>query len=128
MSASDKSALFWNAWKLFGDDRYFDPVPEYKFAEHINYTDKSGRKRKRGYKFDWAFAKRALPVAVEVDGGQWKAHGGRHSRDSDRDKMNLAAALGWRVMRFSTQQLEADPEGCVELVIDALRYTGARIG
>ena len=33
---------------------------------------------------------------------------------------NTAAALGWRVLRFSHTALETDPAGCVELAAAAL--------
>jgi very-short-patch-repair endonuclease len=72
----------------------------------------------RRWRFDFAWPD-AL-VAVEIDGGQWKAGGGRHNTDADRDKLNHAAAIGWRVVRFSPQQVERDPDGCVALLRRAL--------
>ncbi len=75
----------------------------------------------RRYRFDFAWPERM--VAVEVDGGQWKAGGGRHNTDGDRDKMNLAVILGWRVMHFSAQRLEADPDRCVAEIRAALGVT-----
>jgi very-short-patch-repair endonuclease len=73
---------------------------------------------RRKWRFDLAYV-RAL-VAVEVDGGQWQAGGGRHNTDADRDKLNTAAALGWRVLRFSTRQVERDVAACVALIRQAL--------
>lgn len=102
MSRSDKSALFGLAWRAFAPDGP-DPVAEYPY----NRPDSKHR-------FDWAFPDHK--VAVEVDGGQWSAGGGRHNRDSDRHKLNIAAALGWRVYRFSPDVLQSDPWGCVNLV------------
>jgi len=61
-------------------------------------------------------------VAVEIDGGQWVAGGGRHNRDSDREKLNHAAANGWRVLRFSTQQVEREPDVCIELLRRTLQW------
>jgi hypothetical protein len=58
--------------------------------------------------------------AVEVDGGQFAPLGGRHNGDKDREKLNTAAALGWRVLRFSPRMLTDDPAGCVELAAAAL--------
>lgn len=72
----------------------------------------------RRWRFDFAFP--AERVAVEVDGGQWLPRGGRHARDSDREKLNAAACLGWRVFRFSGSMLEQDPAGCIEQVREAL--------
>lgn len=71
----------------------------------------------RRWRFDFAWE--AQRVAVEVDGGAWAPGGGRHATDADRDKLNHAA-LAWRVLRFSPQQVERDPAGCVELVRRAL--------
>lgn len=82
------------------------PQPEY----HFHPT--------RRWRFDYAFV--AERVAVELDGGQWRENGGRHNRDTDRAKLNEAAALGWIVLRFSNQQWADDPHGCVVLVQRAL--------
>lgn len=88
------------------------PVAEYRFHPT------------RHWRFDFAWPARG--VAVEVDGGQWKAGGGRHNTDADREKLNTAAALGWRVLRFSRAWLETDPAGCVELAAAALVLGGNR--
>lgn len=72
----------------------------------------------RRYRFDFAWP--AERVAVEIDGGTWKPGGGRHGRDVDREKLNLAAVSGWRVLRFSTDMLGRDPAGCVEMLKGAL--------
>lgn len=72
----------------------------------------------RRWRFDFAWTD-AL-VACEVDGGQFAHGGGRHATDADRDKLNHAAALGYRVLRFSPQQIARDPAGCVALIRRAL--------
>jgi hypothetical protein len=72
----------------------------------------------RLWRFDLAWP--AVRLACEVDGGQFMAGGGRHNTDADREKINHAAALGWRVLRFSPQQIAADPDGCVALLRRAL--------
>lgn len=47
-------------------------------------------------------------VAVEVQGGIWT--GGRHSRGSglvkEYEKLNAAAALGWRILYCTPQQVQ----------------------
>lgn len=73
----------------------------------------------RRWRFDVAWPKQK--VAVELDGGQYKHAGGRHNSDADREKLNTAAALGWRVLRFSWRQLQQDPVGCITLISQALR-------
>jgi very-short-patch-repair endonuclease len=76
----------------------------------------------RKWRFDYAWITPSHRVAVEIDGGQWVAGGGRHNRDSDREKLNHAAADGWRVLRFSTQQIEREPDACIELLRRALQW------
>jgi very-short-patch-repair endonuclease len=69
------------------------PEREYKFAPD------------RKWRFDFAWPARML--AVEVEGGVYS--GGRHTRGSgfvkDVEKYNAAAMLGWRVLRFVTEQV-----------------------
>ena len=89
------------------------PVAEYQFAPP------------RRWRFDYAWPDSR--VAVEFDGGQWVAHGGRHNRDTDREKLNHAAALGWRVLRFSNQQWEASPVDCVALIALAIKNTTTQL-
>lgn len=99
------------------------PVFEYHFARAVVGDAPGMRKRLTAaglhdWRFDYAWP--ALKVAVEFDGGQWVAHGGRHNRDSDREKLNAAGALGWRVLQFSNQQWERNSEGCIRIIKQAL--------
>lgn len=59
----------------------------------------------RRWRFDFAFPEQML--AVEIEGGIWK--GGRHVRGSgfvrDAEKYNTAASMGWKVLRFTTEQV-----------------------
>lgn len=84
-----------------------EPVAEYRFAPP------------RRWRFDFCFPEQR--VFVEFDGGQWVAHGGRHNRDSDREKLNIAAAMGWRGLRFSNQQWADSPAACIDLIRAALQ-------
>lgn len=56
----------------------------------------------RRWRFDYAFPEHK--VAVEIDGAVWTL--GRHNRPkgylADLEKLNTAASMGWRVLRFST--------------------------
>lgn len=110
-TTADKAPMFFTAWALVqkNNPRWPPPEPEYKML--------IGEKK---WRFDWAWPNFA--VAVEVDGGQWAPGGGRHARDSDRDKHNAATAKDWLVFHFSPDQLEAAPAQCVELVIEALKW------
>lgn len=70
------------------------PVEEHRFC-------------KRRWRFDLAWIDRKL--AVECEGGIWV--GGRHVRgkgfERDCEKYSEAAILGWRVLRFTTGQIES---------------------
>jgi very-short-patch-repair endonuclease len=81
-------------------------------------------RRKWRFDFCWRLPSGGGGVAVEVDGGQWAAGGGRHNRDSDRWKVSEAAALGWVLLRFSGQMIAADPARCIELLRAALQRAG----
>lgn len=103
----DKSEMFLYYWKMLCPEEA-EPIPEYNFDGAI----------KRRHRFDWAFLNEL--VAVEVDGGSFAYRGGRHSTDTDRDKMNIAASLGWLVFRFSPTMLSKEPQRCIEQVITCL--------
>lgn len=81
------------------------PVRELRFA------------RPRMWRFDFAWP--AVSVAVEVEGGVF-IHGG-HSRGVDMtddcEKYNVAAILGWTVLRFTVKQFE---RGEVFQVVEAV--------
>lgn len=68
----------------------------------------------RKWRFDFAWI--GSRVAVECDGIVFKACGGRHNTDEDREKINTAVCMGWRVLRFSGKQIKNDPLGCVEML------------
>ena len=61
----------------------------------------------RRWKFDFALAAGHPCVAIEIEGGIWS--GGRHQRPAgmiaDMQKYNHAALMGWRVLRFTTEQV-----------------------
>ena len=61
-------------------------------------------------------------AVVEFESGQWTANGGRHARDGDREKLNAAAVLGWRVLHYSGAMLH-DPLAVVIEVVEALEVT-----
>lgn len=64
---------------------------------------------KRKWRFDYIlcdFDGYNLRIAIEIEGGIWSR--GRHTRGkgflNDMEKYNHAAMLGYRVIRFATQQ------------------------
>lgn len=109
--STDKSEMFIYYWKLLAHDiPVIPPEAEYYFDKEIG----------RRHRFDFAWPDHR--IAVEVDGGQWVAAGGRHAKDPDRDKLNIAASMRWLVFRFSPDQLKKKPEECIRLVVQALGY------
>jgi very-short-patch-repair endonuclease len=108
---SELERLFENAWQVMRLERGLtvrEPEREYRF---------DGVRR---WRFDFAWLDERL--AVECDGGQWLARGGKHARDHDREKLNAAAVQGWRVLRYSREMLERDPGGVMEQVLEALGW------
>lgn len=72
----------------------------------------------RKWRFDFALP--LLKVAIEIDGGVFG--NGRHNRASgfikDCEKLNHAAAAGWRVFRLATGMVDSINIG---MIIDAVR-------
>ena len=72
------------------------PTPEYRFHPV------------RKFRLDYAWVDHKL--GLEVDGGIWT--GGAHGRGTgitrDQEKTNLAAGLGWRILRCTPSKLMAD--------------------
>lgn len=101
---NDKASVFAYYWRIGPD--LPQPVEEYRF--HVT----------RKWRFDFAWPD--YKIAVEVDGGQWLARGGRHNTDKDREKMNAAAEMGWRVFRYSVDMLNADGSACATQVAGVL--------
>ena len=79
------------------------PVPEYRFHDT------------RKFRLDFAWPESR--VGLEVDGGVWT--GGAHGRGTgivrDQEKTNLAAGLGWRILRVTPAKL------CTEQTITYLK-------
>ena len=102
----DKAYVFYKYWLILTTGA-IEPEREYLFHPT------------RKWRFDFAFDEQK--VAVEIEGNAWQVKGGgRHMKDSDLDKYNQAALLGWRVFRFSPTMLENDPDACINLIKDAL--------
>jgi very-short-patch-repair endonuclease len=116
---SDKADLFQNAWNQFCDSVEF--VSNYELHREYNFDATLGRK----HRFDFAFPD-AL-IAIEIEGNAWNVKGGgRHMRDSDLEKYNIAAQMGWRIFRFSPRMLIENPLGCAEQVYKTLEERGRK--
>jgi very-short-patch-repair endonuclease len=69
-------------------------------------------------KWRWDFAWPEKKVAIECHGGLYS--GGAHTRPAgvqrDMNKANAATVAGWRVLYFSTDDIEDDPEDVINTV------------
>jgi len=76
----------------------------------------------RKWRFDFAWPN--IKLAVEVEGGTWAR--GRHSRGSgfagDAEKYNEAALLGWRILRFTGDQVNSG--AAIKCIDRAMRVFG----
>lgn len=76
------------------------PEPEAEYRFHPT----------RKWRFDIAWP--IERVAVELDGGVYS--GGRHTRGAgfvkDCEKLNEATVRGWRILRYTTDMLQHEPE------------------
>ena len=74
------------------------PESEYMFAKEL----------KRKFRFDYCYTEHKL--AIEIEGGIWI--NGRHNRASgfikDMEKYNIACVLGYRILRFTIQDLKKE--------------------
>lgn len=61
-----------------------------------------------GFEVDYHWP--ALKLVVELDG--WRFHGGRDRMNADRDRDQRLTLAGWLVVRFTRDQLVADPAAC----------------
>jgi very-short-patch-repair endonuclease len=73
----------------------------------------------RRWRFDFAFPDEKL--AIEIEGGVW--NNGRHNRGAgmigDMNKYNMAAKLGWSVLRFDGGAVKRGE--AIAFVADVLR-------
>lgn len=86
-----------------------EPTREHRFAPP------------RRWRFDFAWIDRL--IAVEIEGGVWT--GGRHTRgsgfESDAEKYNTAALMGWKVFRFTGGMVKSG--AAIATVIEAMKET-----
>jgi very-short-patch-repair endonuclease len=84
------ATLAWALWRAYGLP---EPIPEHRFHPV------------RKWRFDYAWPDRK--VALEIQGGLFVQ--GRHSRGAalvkEFEKLNTAAAMGWRVLFVTPKQM-----------------------
>jgi very-short-patch-repair endonuclease len=69
-----------------------------------------------GYVVDFAFVGRK--VAIEIDG--WAFHSSTDDFEGDRERQNAISLLGWKVLRFTWQDLVETPERVIAEVRRAI--------
>lgn len=95
---TDWEGMFWRAWQDIADRAEWVPLRQFQFLKPRKFT------------FDFAFP--WLKCAVEIEGCTWVK--GRHTsgkgyRDDCR-KYNLAVMNGWRVLRYTSDDLKNMPD------------------
>jgi hypothetical protein len=79
--------------KMLKQEKLPVPETEYKFCPD------------RRWRFDYAYPQ--IKLAIEQEGGVWS--GGRHTSGAgfikDMEKYNKAVILGWRVLRYTPDQM-----------------------
>jgi very-short-patch-repair endonuclease len=108
-STLERTFDYW--YRLLADDLP-EPATEYRFDA------------RRRWRFDCAWPDYLL--AVELHGGTYT--NGRHTRGAgmaaDCEKMNAATLKGWRVLTFTTDMLNNDPQTCIAQVRALLEAEG----
>jgi very-short-patch-repair endonuclease len=116
---ADKKGLFLKVWQGADDSISHAEIPitEYRFAGQLRRPTTG-----RPYMFRFDFAWPEIKLAVEVDGGTSMVRRtkrgqliaiGSHAQDSDYEKLNLAAELGWTVLRYTVKMLRKNPTACL---------------
>lgn len=75
----------------------------------------------RKWRFDFAFPHLHPPLAIEVEGGTWakSRHTTGRGFEKDLEKYNAAALLGWRVLRFTGDQVRDGR--AIAVIVEALK-------
>ena len=75
----------------------------------------------RKWLFDLCFPE--YMVAVECDGGQRSnSAGGKHNTPEDYEKINAAVELGWRVLRYQGEIINANPNKIIEQIKETKKW------
>ena len=91
--------------------------------EKLPLPEKEFRFCERRWRFDYAWPDKK--IACEQEGGIFS--GGRHTRGKgflgDMEKYNEAVLLGWKVLRFTPQQMENEAVIALKKLLENLNAT-----
>lgn len=111
MKQSNRELHFLRLWRMAPRP---EPVAEHRFHPV------------RRWRFDFAWPDQR--VAVEIQGGTFSRGKSGHTSgvgvQRDCEKRNAATLLGWRVLFYTTKDLESRPVQVVEEVQAAIEQTG----
>lgn len=115
---SNRELHFWRLWKLLavskrGAGKGPVPMPETQYRFHPT----------RKWRFDFAWP--AERVAVEIHGGTWQrgrsGHTGGAGVQRDADKARAATLLGWRLLAYTSVDLDRRPCEVIDEILTALK-------
>ncbi len=79
--------------------------------------------KKQNYALDFAIYCAKANIDVETDGDTWHANPEKAAQDNLRD--NALEAVGWKVLRFTTQQIREDAKAyCIRTVTETINNLG----
>ena len=114
MTTSDLESAFDTYWRMLAPSH---PAP---VAEHRPIPA-------RRWRIDRAWPD--LKIAVELEGGVYS--GGRHTRgagyEKDLEKYNAMTVAGWRILRYSANQLQDNPDWVVTQIVTLIRQEQAQL-
>ncbi len=76
----------------------------------------------RKWRFDFAFPHLHPPLAIECEGGTWSRksrHTSGRGFEKDCEKYNAATLLGWRVLRFTGDQVRDGR--AIDVIVEAMK-------
>jgi very-short-patch-repair endonuclease len=104
------------------------PLEDRLWAELKRYNIPAERQEfvtldKKNYFLDFAIYCEKGNLNIETDGDTWHANSESAAKDNVRD--NALQAIGWRVLRFTTNQIQESAEGyCIHKVSKAINNLG----
>lgn len=132
---SELEIEFAEQWQRLGEG--VELRSEYRFAADVVGLGDGIRQRLRDAGLqDWRFdfCHMASRVAIELEGGTWKATEESKSRhttgggfEGDCRKYNAAHDWGWIVLRFTTTMISNDPAGSIELCLRVIQRRLAEV-